>query len=302
MSGFSLVVISEDRLSEESLHEALRPFDAQAEPDSPFTVFKNAEEELTPVFENVSSKAFVRADGSLTLDELEAQEKGLAEKTVPLKDLFATVQDYARNCGYDYIEEKGAYGHYVNPNGKWGWYVPGGSLERFFRLRDEHANDSDGYAHETQVANWDLQGQREMAARRASARYEKFFDDLGGKEVPPSKKAFFRKYRTLANARQAYQELASVRNLLQADPNWVLDADPGVEFACSRDEYVERARLRTAVPFALLRDGKWLERGAVGLMGVVQENLSEEAWAKKVAKLYDKLKPEAWLTVVEYHG
>jgi hypothetical protein len=298
---FSLVIISKNELSQEQIQECLQPFDAQAQADSPYTVFRNVEEELSGMFESMSTRAYVREDGTMTTDEGEAEEKNLPVKTIALRELFPSVQDYARHCGYDYIDEKGAYGHYENPNGKWSWYVAGGSFERFFRLRDETANALEGYAASTRAADWDLGGQREMAALRAGTRYDQFFEALAGAELPPAKKAFFRKYRTLANARSAYEALESTSRLMQADPNWLHDADPGEEFACTREQYQERARLRTAVPFAILRDGKWLERGSVGLLGSVQEHLSDEAWAKKVAKLYDKLKPEHWVTVLEYH-
>lgn len=54
-------------------------------------------------------------------------------------------------------------------------------------------------------------------------------------------------------------------------------------------------------PFALLRDGKWYERGDMGWFAAVANEKPQEKWAEEVGNLTSNLPPETWLTIVDCH-
>lgn len=68
-----------------------------------------------------------------------------------------------------------------------------------------------------------------------------------------------------------------------------------------RAEYVRRAGAAAAVPFAVLMDGEWHERGSMGWWGMVSNEEDADVWRDRVAKLYDDLPDDVFLAAVDVH-
>ena len=73
------------------------------------------------------------------------------------------------------------------------------------------------------------------------------------------------------------------------------------DFARTRDQTTASARANAFCFFAVVKDGKWYERGEMGWWGVVRNEKEKDTWAEEFAKLVDGMPPETWLTVVDCH-
>lgn len=77
------------------------------------------------------------------------------------------------------------------------------------------------------------------------------------------------------------------------------------DYGFDRDAYLQRCRDGALVPFAIVKDGKWHERGSMGWWGCVSDEKDRYEWNKQVAKLYDELydelDPDTIVTLVDFH-
>jgi hypothetical protein len=55
------------------------------------------------------------------------------------------------------------------------------------------------------------------------------------------------------------------------------------------------------VPYAVVKDGKWYQRGEMGWFGCSTQELDKETWNAQFRQLLEGLDPETWLTVVDCH-
>ena len=73
------------------------------------------------------------------------------------------------------------------------------------------------------------------------------------------------------------------------------------DYQIPREQYLRNARNNAAVPFAVLKDGKWYERGEMGWWGISSNDKDPETWNAMVSKLYDELPGQALLVIVDCH-
>jgi hypothetical protein len=73
------------------------------------------------------------------------------------------------------------------------------------------------------------------------------------------------------------------------------------DFNMPREQYLQNARNHAAVPFAVLRHGKWYEQGKMGWWGMVADEKDPETWNSMVAKLMDDLPDTTLLAVIDCH-
>ena len=63
----------------------------------------------------------------------------------PMKKLYATFEDYAKNYRFhEYHEDKQAFGYYCNPEARWDWFVIGGRWPITFLVKDTCTEYSPG--------------------------------------------------------------------------------------------------------------------------------------------------------------
>ena len=65
----------------------------------------------------------------------------------------------------------------------------------------------------------------------------------------------------------------------------------------SEEEYVKKAGDESFVPFAVVKDGKWYERGEMGWWAMVANEKEPTEWNEIVRKLLDET--DAHLTIIE---
>jgi hypothetical protein len=68
-----------------------------------------------------------------------------------------------------------------------------------------------------------------------------------------------------------------------------------------KDIDFEQEEMKDFVTFAVLKDGKWYERGKMGWWGCVSNEKPEDEWDKEFKKLLYSLEPEDLITIVDCH-
>lgn len=68
----------------------------------------------------------------------------------------------------------------------------------------------------------------------------------------------------------------------------------------TRDEYVYGAEIFVS-PYAVLHDGKWIEKGEMGWWGIDDPHYTEEDWEKKFQEFFKTLDPETEIAIVDCH-
>jgi len=80
-----------------------------------------------------------------------------------------------------------------------------------------------------------------------------------------------------------------------------LDFLYGIEPGMTKEEYVEQHARYCLTPFAVVKDGKWFERGKMGWWGIVFDERNKDEWSEEFRKLFDDLPPDTLLTLVDCH-
>lgn len=329
MSHFVVLTIG---VTPSQLDEAMAPFDEQTE-DPTFLEFKETETEYREEYETKSVEMVRLADGTLKYrwDEefktgsfphettMFPEDSELAQ--VQFKERFASFEEFMLEWHGSEARDpdKGVYGYHRNPRAKWAWFQVGGRWTGYFKLRKGAKGElgksgvfgdkaKPGWADIVRKGDWDLAYERRKAGESAKARYEKFHTLLasGGHPLPP----------TWAEIRDAHGEnIEAAREAYWAHPiveflkdnengrEWfgVIGGDPGEEFGCDLETYVTRATASVGVPFAVLKDGVWYEKGSMGWFGMVTDKKDQDTWNSEFSKLIDSLPDDTPLMAVDCH-
>lgn len=68
-----------------------------------------------------------------------------------------------------------------------------------------------------------------------------------------------------------------------------------------RATYIKKRGDTAGVPFAIVDQGKWYEKGEMGWWAVVSNEKDQNAWNEECQKLFASLDPNFWVTVVDCH-
>lgn len=205
-------------------------------------------------------------------------------------------------------EEKG---YWENPNRKWDWYSLGGRWTGFFKLKvgvnevvgrpglmTEPAED--GYGDQCLKSEIDFEAMRDEAGLKAQNEYEEAMDIFG--HLPKNRawdevrESFKGK---IDEARDYYWSQARCEALRksQSDLRWG-NPDP---FLASKETYIENARDGAVAPFAVIKDGKWYERGEMGWWGIVSNEKDKGEWNRQFSELIDSLPDDTLLSLYDCH-
>lgn len=198
----------------------------------------------------------------------------------------------------------------TNPNSRWDWYTVGGRWRGFFQAKagslasvgapGVFANEPTFNADHLRKGDVDFDGMRAVAEAEAEIAYTKYEDavgDLTGESWPT---ILAKHPEDIDAARAEYQEQPIVKALNAAGLGDPFE-DPIEAYGCGREEFVRKAIERVAVPFAIVRDGEWFEKGRVGWFGMSDDKFSQADWNREVQKLYDGLSDDVLLTLVDCH-
>lgn len=208
-------------------------------------------------------------------------------KETKIQEYYKTFDKFVKDYhGYDKKDSKtGKYGYWENPNAKWDWYSLGGRWTGFFKLKPGRKGESGtpglmtspaevGFVDQAYKRDIDFETMKEESFEKAMKTYDEF--EAKFKEDP--------KCKTF----NAYFEY-------------------GVYNKGSRTKFVPETRqeflLRQApvLTFAVIKDGKWYERGKMGWWACVSDEKAAEDWNAEYAKLLDEVSEDTQLSIFDCH-
>jgi hypothetical protein len=235
--------------------------------------------------------------------------------------------EFIEDADGDVDEITGKKGYWENPNAKWDWYRIGGRWSGFFRLKHgvTAAAPTPGYevrmglqdapaentADSVCKGDIDFEGMRADARHDAALEYDYVSSLFAGLPAHTAWETIRAKHEGnheaarkeywsqpgLAKWNEATKLPSEERRKLPAD---VTFGDPD-KYLCSREEYLTRAANLCGTTFAVLKDGKWYERGKMGWWATVTNEKDAETWTAMFANLIDSLPDDTLLTVVDCH-
>lgn len=206
----------------------------------------------------------------------------LKEVKVPFKEMFKTFEDFMRDwSGYKGPDEKtGRYGYWENPNAKWDFYRVGGRYAGRLVVRPgvdfnpvKRDWDSSPLPNHTRATDEARVGDLDIAAmveeRRKQAEYWWAKMEESIKKNPGHEK--------------------SERYFL------------GIPENATRDEFIKDYASKPISALAVVKDGKWYEKGEMGWWGIIHNEKDDGAWDRELQSLIKDLPADTLLTFVDCH-
>lgn len=281
---------------------------------SHFTVLvigPNVEGQLNPFNENMEVDEYDR--GPVGEDELERFAKYYADG----RDVHALYAEHGVdwNGGRWRVAEDGKFHDYstYNPNSKWDWYKLGGRWTGFFKLKKSKRGVTGrpglmtepapkGWADQARKGDIDFEGMRAEKEKNFREHYRAVADLFGGTipkiESWESVRKRFGDER-IEEAREAYHAQEAVKIYNKSNLHGFSDSLS--DYPETEDEYAAQGRASAISTFAVVKDGKWYERGEMGWWGIVSDEKERAAWDKEFSDLLDSLPDDTLLSVVDCH-
>lgn len=140
MSHFTVMVFGDDP------ERQLAPFQENNMGDCPeeYMEFMDCTDEVKEEWENGNTERMFNAAGEHFapwdpdvhdyIDNKRVPKEGYVEKTVPFKEMYANIDQFAEDW-FGYQKEDDEYGYWCNPNSKWDWYLLGGRWRGYFKVK-----------------------------------------------------------------------------------------------------------------------------------------------------------------------
>lgn len=203
----------------------------------------------------------------------------------------------------------------TNPNKKWDWWVIGGRWGGFLQLKPEaigvlvqreyrginvtenNTESIGGRADIARKGDIDFEAMRNEAGFKAASDWDKAYAIHKGESWEPWSVVGPRTgYDDVA--RETYRNQAAVQALRQVFDNPFHDID---RYLTPRDKFIQQARDRATVPYALVKDSQWLGKGEMGWFGMSSGDMDQDDWNRKVNEMLDGLPDETVITMVDCH-
>lgn len=327
MSHFAVLVI------DDNVEQQLAPFQENNMGDCPseFMEFHETETEMLEEYETESIEQIIMPDGTMFYtfdDQFKVKNsdpfadtkykypKGSVRGEIPYRVKFATFEEFVKDFHNqeERDPEEGAYGYWENPNAKWDWWVIGGRWSGFFQLKPDVAGTLGERGSYEKVLNTpdNRAGKADQAFKRDidfdlmrhEARYEavKRFDNFDEFMVKfPNFKGWthFRELMEIDAAREAYRSQDG-KNELEETFGFSMDcwAD---RFSIGREKYIAQQEASAFATFAVVKDGKWYERGSMGWWGCVADEKDSDNWNEEFLKLIEGVSDDTLLTIIDCH-
>ena len=243
--------------------------------------------------------------------------------------------------GHDERDQKiGKYGYWENKISKWDWYELGGRFRGFFKLKHPNVqkvlgepgvfnNEPEYDSDQALKGQVDFEGMMEDAGKKAKEQYETVERLLGG-EIPKievswkeiidpknirfsgmdieEKRTFFHNQSAMLKLKQIKEDiLKQTKEDIKEDAKKVsedlellmwLDLE---NYQMSKEEFIERAKTVTISTFAVIKDGKWFERGKMGWWGIISNEKDEKEWDNQFQTLLSDLPDDTLLSIYDCH-
>jgi hypothetical protein len=203
----------------------------------------------------------------------------------------------------------------TNPNAHWDWYTIGGRWTGFFRLKPG-AKGEIGYpgvftkavkdkmmADSAKKGDIDFEAMRAKAGEEAGRDYDEFHKGVAGREWPDWEGMIAEAEKdgkepdddTIKQLRASYWSHPVVKDISA----WAFSGTSS--YRKTREEFVKAAEDNAFTTFAVVKDGKWYERGDMGWWGIVRNEKEGDQWDQEFNKLIDSVPDDTLLTLVDCH-
>lgn len=259
-----------------------------------------------------SARAEGQSDAEALQDGLEYH--GLIDERV-VEDETEVERDGAHKYGFAVVRDGELIKavNRTNPNKKWDWHELGGRWTGFFALKMggagvsgrpglmTKANIDPTRADAALKRDIDFDAMRDMAELKARARYAHFHEVIKGCPFPGT----FKDFVTLVNedydqARKMYWAQPAMQALLAVPGEFPGRAEPE-DYAVTADEYARRARAKACSTFAVVKDGKWYERGSMGWWGCVSDEMDDDEWLTEFNRAIDDTPDDTLFSIFDCH-
>lgn len=323
MSHFTVIVIGND------VEEQLEPY-AEQEFEEKYGVFKDTEEESLQEYLNGDVEIVTLSNGekyskynqmfrdfnAKTFKKDTLYPEGSTLSTGKFTELYPTFEEFM--SGWHGTSERdsktGKYGYWHNPQAKWDWYQVGGRWSGFFKLKQGFEQFAEakiglpgafgnkpknGWVDSIQLQYIDIEGMQNDAIKEAHETYDKIESILKGRTFPSWIETVNKYKDNIDLAREEYNSNLIVKDFNEA--NFHIWGDFYEDFGHSRQEYVEKCQNSVMVPYAVVKDGKWFQKGEMGWWGMSNDEMSQDEWNKKFWDMIKSLDPKTQLTLVDCH-
>jgi len=188
-------------------------------------------------------------------------------KQIPLKNKYRTFEEYAKK--YEGYEEKnGRFGYYLNKNAKWNCANLGGSYSGYFKLKPGMLRTQCFIIHSAKSGTADR-------AFKMNIDFDAMYEEK------------------LEEAINLYEELKknSEKNENKSYHSYIEEKLDG------REVFLDKhASIST---FAVVKDGKWYEKGEMGWWKFVSNEKEPKDWNKEFKNLLDEIPDDTMLSIYD---
>ena len=158
----------------------------------------------------------------------------------------------------------------------------------------------------------DVEGMRNEAGEKAADRWDRFHAIIAGLPEPLTWKQMQEKHQTgetdengepktdweaARTEFHAQPAVLALRNSKDRDAIW-WEVD---DYMVPREQFIQQIRDYAICTFALVKDGKWYERGKMGWWALVSNEKDKDEWIRQFTALFNSLPDDTLLAVVDCH-
>lgn len=319
MSHFTVIVIGEN------IEDQMAKYREGTENEE-YLEFKDEEDEKLKEYNEDEVELIELADGSLhstyeeqfyyrvpgSFDKEKRYPEGSILRKGTFKELYKTFEIFMQEwCGYEERDEKtGRYGYWYNPKAKYDWFSVGGRWRGYFKGKSEAKgvlgqagvfnNEAvSGTYDSLKLCEIDILGMKAEAVIDANNTYDKIEELLNGREFPSWSQIREKHKDNIEEAREEYHNHQVVKDFNQNGFHFW--GDFYETFGSSREDYIEKRKNSVMVPYAVVKEGQWYEKGKMGWFGMSNDEMSQEEWNTQFWKMIDELDPNTQLTLLDCH-
>lgn len=126
--------------------------------------------------------------------------------------------------------------------------------------------------------------------------YDKFHEVLKGRELPMLDNLFIKNNSDRQKTITEYNDHEVIKDLRKNHFHYDYEG-----FIKPKEDYLEEIRNSAITTCAVIKDGKWYERGEMGWWGISTNEKDEDDWNKEFNELINSLPDDTLLTLVDCH-
>lgn len=269
---------------------------------------ENIEQQLAPFDENMEVPEY--AVGEVSEDDkravIEYYAKG-HDKT--FEEVYAK-HGASWNGGRYRKDENGVWMEYstYNPKAKWDWWTLGGRWSGMMKVKPGATDtvtgnpgvfDNEVGIDQCRKKDLDLEAIRAEKRAEAEERYSKFRAVVKDHPWPEAWDTVLARYGEdrIEEARAFYHAQSAIKALKEARMLFVSPEEYGQD----QEAYVANQVADAFVPFALLMNGQWYEKGKMGWWAVVRDKKDQPVWRDEFWKMFDALPDDTLISMVDCH-